>query len=1026
MSKKMLIDAGHPEETRVVVADGNDIDDFDFESEAKKQIKGNIDLARVTRVEPSLQAAFVEYGGNRHGFMAFSEIHPDYYQIPVADRERLLQLQAEAEERRAAAEAAMDEEEETEEKPARRRRGGRSRAAAKTDDTSAEAGEEETSETEADANAEEGAEEDVENASDEETSEITAAEDDTVSEEAVPEEAEEETAEVEASDETTAEEEQDETSKKVTALLASANVEVLAIDDEALENVDWNDDDEDDDPDDIEPLDPALEEVDDVTDEDDEDAAEDGDDETEASNAEGDDAEASESGTEGEEGASRTRGRGRRGRGGRGGRSSGGNGGRGGRQSGRSGGRGGRSGGGGRGRSRSDSDDDLDVNPRPFFKNYKIQEVIRRRQVLLVQVAKEERGNKGAALTTYLSLAGRYCVLMPNTARGGGISRKITNMSDRRRLKTIVSGLEVPKGMGLIVRTAGANRTKAEIRRDYDYLIRLWESIRDLTLKSSAPSMIYEEGNLIKRSIRDLYSKDLDEVLVEGQTAYKEAKAFMRMLMPSHARRVKLYTERTPLFQRFKVDVQLDSMLSPRVDMPSGGYIIINQTEALVSVDVNSGRSTKEHNIEDTALKTNLEAAEEVARQLRMRDLAGLIVIDFIDMEEHRNNRSVERRLKDCLAHDRARLQVGRISNFGLLEMSRQRLRAGILEGSTRPCPHCEGAGIVRSVESAALRILRACGEEGVRERSASITVTANSEVAEYIQNHKRRQLIDFEDQYGMHTNLQSDRVMPGDVFELKRGEPLSDARRQQIQESSTVSLDSAYLAAEEAKDAEAEAKAQAEEDAIEAEEAEAKPAKPARAPRKRRTAPKDVTDEAAETGESAEATETKGPEGEEDEDGSPRRRRRGRRGGKRNRRRRERADADGSSEDSADGEAAEATQDASGEEASSTQKDEPADGQKEKSGNGRSRGRRSSRPRTRRQPEMADADAGGANGEVKDAEASEKPRTRRRSPSTRPKPAAKEDAPSAPAPSPSSSTTEPSGAQGDAKKGWWQRTFFN
>ena len=939
MSKRMLIDAAHREETRVVVADGNKIEDFDFESEAKRQIKGNIYLARVTRVEPSLQAAFVEYGGNRHGFMAFSEIHPDYYQIPVADRERLVALQAEAEAKRAAAEAALDGDDEDDEKtsddtprPARgrRRRGRRSgRTRADAEDLEADAG----ADGEIAVDGEDIALSDEATAADETPAEVVSEEEAPLT----PEQAEEE-------------------SKSVTALLESAGVSVLALDDADLEGVEWTDEektlaeqeneaeaseDEEVEFEDIEPLDPTVEEIEDISDDDDDgddtealdDTGDEGSEDDDSENGDSaealneyDDAadtsdEASEDGeaklsTDGEAAPEEGARRGRRGRGGRG-RSSNGRGSDrnsrggersnsrgGGRSNGRSGGgrSGGRSGGGrsGGGRGRR-SESDLDQDPRPFFKNYKIQEVMRRRQVLLIQVVKEERGNKGAALTTYLSLAGRYCVLMPNTARGGGISRKITNMSDRRRLKTIVGGLDVPKGMGLIVRTAGANRTKAEITRDYDYLIRLWSSIRDLTLKSAAPSMIYEEGNLIKRSIRDLYSKDLDEVLVEGETAYKEAKAFMRMLMPSHARNVKLYRERVPLFQRYKVDVPLDTMLSPRVDMPSGGYIIINQTEALVAIDVNSGRSTREHNIEDTATKTNLEAADEVAKQLRMRDLAGLIVIDFIDMEENRNNRAVESRLKDALQHDRARLQVGRISNFGLLEMSRQRLRAGILEGSTRPCPHCEGAGIVRSVESSALRILRACGEEAGRERSATVTVSTNQETANFILNHKRHQLVDFEDHYGMRAIITVDPALTGDDFDVSRGEALSEARRAEIQSSATVSLDSAYLAEEEAKDAEAEARAQAEEDANEAELAQV------RAPRGRRGSKKaEVATDKSDNAEEVKADAESSDENDEelDENGEPRRRRRGRRGGKRNRRRRERSEGDDAETSSENGDA--------------------------------------------------------------------------------------------------------------------------
>ena len=400
---------------------------------------------------------------------------------------------------------------------------------------------------------------------------------------------------------------------------------------------------------------------------------------------------------------------------------------------------------------------------------YKIQEVIRRRQIMLVQVVKEERGTKGAALTTYLSLAGRYTVLMPNTARGGGISRKITNPTDRKRLREIAGELEVPEGMGLIIRTAGAQRTKTEIKRDYDYLLRLWETVRDLTLKSTAPSLVYEEGSLIKRSIRDLYNKDIDEVLVAGDDAYREAKDFMRMLMPSHAKNVKPYKEPEPVFIRYQVERQLAAMFSPQVVLKSGGYIVINQTEALVAIDVNSGKATREHNIEDTALKTNLEAAEEVARQLRLRDLAGLIVIDFIDMDERRNSRLVERRLKESLRNDRARIQVGRISHFGLLEMSRQRLRTGMLEGSTSSCPMCQGTGIVRSIELVALDVLRSIEDRLITDGVVPLVATTAVEVALYILNQKRAHLKDIEQRYRIPITVTADENLHISQFVIER-----------------------------------------------------------------------------------------------------------------------------------------------------------------------------------------------------------------------------------------------------------------
>ncbi|MBB4210572.1 RNAse E [Rhodothalassium salexigens DSM 2132] len=534
MSTRMLIDARHEEETRVTVIKGNRIEEFDYESSTKRQLKGNIYLAKVTRVEPSLQAAFVEYGGNRQGFLAFSEIHPDYYQIPVADREALLREEQDA----AAADAAR----------------------------------------EPDGNGD-------------------------------------------------------------------GEVETLG--------------------------------------------------------------------------------------------------------------------------------DDAEDPPRPTAsahkKRYKIQEVIKRRQILLIQVVKEERGSKGAALTTYLSLAGRYCVLMPNSTTGGGISRKIANAGDRKRLKSVMEALAVPEGMGCIIRTAGLSRTKAEIKRDFDYLIRLWDEIRTLTLKSVAPCLVYEEANLIKRSIRDLYTRDIDEVLVEGETGYRTAKDFMRMLMPSHARKVKHYKDNIPLFHRYQVEQQLESMYNPEVELRSGGYIVINPTEALVSIDVNSGRSTKEHNIEETALKTNLEAADEVARQLRLRDMAGLVVIDFIDMDERGNNRAVEKRLKDALKTDRARVQVGRISPFGLLEMSRQRLRPNLIEASTVTCAACKGTGTTRSVESQSLRILRRLEEEGIRDRSGEVIIHAPAEVVTYLFNRKRTALADLEARYGLSVSVYPQAGDDGEAFLMER-----------------------------------------------------------------------------------------------------------------------------------------------------------------------------------------------------------------------------------------------------------------
>ena len=593
MANKMLVDAAHPEETRVVVLRGNRVEEFDFESQSRKQLRGNIYLAKVTRVEPSLQAAFIEYGGNRHGFLAFAEIHPDYYQIPVADREALL-----AEEAR----AARDEDEDDggrNNRRRRRRRGPKPRgeaAAANGDDTVSEmAGEGDESP-------------DAEGAGDE--------------------------------------------------------------------------------------------------------ADQDGE-------HEGDDAEETVVESVGA----------------------------------------------------GDAFEDMPQRAFRPRKQYKIQEVIKRRQVMLVQVVKEERGNKGAALTTYLSLAGRYSVLMPNTARGGGISRKITNTTDRKKLKSIATDLDVPEGMGVILRTAGANRTKTEIKRDFEYLLRLWENVRELTLQSMAPTLVYEEGSLIKRSIRDLYNKDIDEVIVAGEGGYKEAKDFMRMLMPSHAKNVKPYRDPQPIFARSGVESQLDAMFSNTVQLKSGGYIVINQAEALVAIDVNSGRATREHNIEDTALKTNLEAADEVARQLRLRDLAGLIVVDFIDMDEKRNNRAVEKRMKDALKNDRARIQVGRISHFGLLEMSRQRIRTGVLESSTVVCPHCGGTGHVRSVSSVALNLLRSIEDQLLKSSLYNIIARTRTEVALYVLNNKRAHLHDLETRFRITVDVQADETVAGQQnFVIERG----------------------------------------------------------------------------------------------------------------------------------------------------------------------------------------------------------------------------------------------------------------
>ncbi len=603
MVKKMLIDATHAEETRVVVVDGNKVEEFDFETINKRQIAGNIYLAKVTRVEPSLQAAFIDYGGNRHGFLAFAEIHPDYYQIPLADRKALL------EEERAFARA---EDEEDNRSNNRRRSRPAPRAAAASSDDAVVSAPATTSMDVVDLGDETGADALVESPR--------------------------------------------------TSLDGGENDQPFSAVDHASDT------------------DAEIESI-----------------------------------------------------------------------------------------AEEDVAEEISQARRPRARRYKIQEVVKVRQIMLVQVVKEERQNKGAALTTYLSLAGRYCVLMPNTARGGGISRKITMAADRKKLKEIAQEIEVPEGAGLIIRTAGAKRTKPEIRRDYEYLMRLWEQVRELTLKSIAPAPIYEEGDLIKRSIRDLYNREIEEVLVEGEAGYRTAKDFMRMIMPAHAKSVMRYDESVPLFARYQVESYLGGMFNPTVQLKSGGYIVIGITEALVAIDVNSGRATKEGSIEDTALKTNLEAAEEVARQLRLRDLAGLIVIDFIDMEERRNNLAVEKRIKDKLKTDRARIQVGRISGFGLLEMSRQRLRPGMLESTTQPCPHCHGTGLIRSDDSLGLQVLRALEEEGTRKRSKEVLLKAPIGIINFLINEKREHIALIEARYGMAVRIECDPALVSPDYSIEK-----------------------------------------------------------------------------------------------------------------------------------------------------------------------------------------------------------------------------------------------------------------
>ncbi|MBO6825001.1 MAG: Rne/Rng family ribonuclease, partial [Sneathiella sp.] len=697
MATRMLVDASHDEETRVVIVKGTRLEEFDYETSSKKQLKGNIYLAKVTRVEPSLQAAFVEYGGNRHGFLPFSEIHPDYYQIPVSDREELIEQES-------LAEKEASEAEEPQEETA-------------------------TAEAETKAESDKGDELVAEPVSDDDEEGVVDDEDDTLG---------------------------------------------------GLETVDSEDQD-------------VVENL--------------------------------------------------------------------------------------------GGDDESEITHKANVKrHYKIQEVIKRRQILLVQVVKEERGNKGAALTTYISLPGRYSVLMPNTGRGGGISRKIANPSDRKRLKKIASELEVPEGVGVIIRTAGLNRTKVEIRRDYEFLLRMWDDIRELTLKSMAPCCVYEEANLIKRSIRDLYNKDINEILVEGDNGYRVAKDFMRKLMPSHAKKVQPYRDRIPLFHRFQVEQQFASMYNPEVTLKSGGYIVINPTEALVSIDVNSGKATKERSIEETAVKTNLEAAEEISRQLRLRDLAGLIVIDFIDMDDNRNNKAVERKLKDCLKSDRARIQVGRISPFGLLEMSRQRLRPSFLETSTNVCPTCGGSGFVRSTESTALLIIRALEEEGVRGRSAKITVTVHTDVAIYLLNQKRSVIQDLEANYGLTILILADPTMNMNDHKIDREKGVRNApvpTSDNMMEPAQPEAVQGGAVEEEIEDT------QETEDTEERESSSAK-----RRRRRRRRKPRDEADrdnavEAdSDSNEETADGETQGENGDEE----PRKRRRGKRGGRRRSRGRDNA----------------------------------------------------------------------------------------------------------------------------------------
>ena len=853
MTMRMLIDARHPEETRVAVVKGNKIEEFDFESAERRQLKGNIYLAKVTRVEPSLQAAFVDYGGNRHGFLAFSEIHPDYYQIPKEDREALLREEAE----HAAEEAAL-------------------RAAEGDDDI-----------------------------------------------------------------------------------------------------IDGHHDDDGQD-----------------HDRPDSDLEDDG---------EGD-APAPES--------------------------AGGNG------------------------HDDHAAEDLRRRRMALRRRYKIQDVIHRRQVLLVQVVKEERGNKGAALTTYLSLAGRYCVLMPNTTHGGGISRKISNAADRKRLKTIMAELALPASMGCIVRTAGLQRTKTEIKRDFDYLARLWDDIRETTLKSQAPALVNEDSDLIKRAIRDIYNRDIDEVIVEGERGYKQARDFMKLLMPSHVKKVKAYADAVPLYQRYGAEDQLEAMYHPVVQLKSGGYLVINPTEALVSIDINSGRSTREHGIEQTAVATNLEAAQEIARQLRLRDMAGLVVIDFIDMESNSNVRKVEKAMKAALANDRARIQVGRISQFGLLEMSRQRLRTGVLEASTRECPHCEGTGLVRTASSAGLSALRMLEEEAARGRGSQLTLRASQEAAFYVLNRKRHELGEIEERYGVLIEVQSDGQLEGARMTVEAGGPPPAFRPTYA----PIVDDEPDLDVEEFDDEEEGEEAEAREEREDREErgdGDARRRGRSRRRRGRRGGRRDEAErgepsadgeadaEASGDEEPGEEAPANAAEPREDKDGARRRRRRGRRGG---RRRPEEGTA--GSEESQD-DAADAAQDAA--EATA----EPVEAVAEDEAPKKPR-RRTSRAKAADVAEVVEApvevaaeeavaekpkrtrkkkvDADGAEAAVEaapgpepEAPAAAEEAVAEKPKRTRKKKVDAEAAPEAAAEAPASDDASASDAEGSTdspRRGWWQRTF--
>ena len=930
MTKIMLIDTAQEEETRVAVLDGKKVEDFDFESSSRKPLRGNIYLARVTRVEPSLQAAFIEYGGNRHGFLAFSEIHPDYYQIPVSDREVLQQTEREMIELAAKLEIAQRGDEDGDDEVDE---GENNNSTADEDiDLAGDNGEPDEDESpELESPEEAGTFEVAELNSEPEqpsTETLEVSESDTgIDDKEVDAQADkteisaahdetENTADISDDDESaggsgtvamatdrpnsisipysngTGENTEDEqtdaehTTKTDTIdFIEDANSETLEDQTEAdigdtrldtsietsTDNLDETDKDD-------HPLTENDDEgiirsrsSDDAKDEDIFDAenieTESEDDHTDelsddfdrgrnapVDNPDADDDNAADEGDDDQSARREEH------------------------------------------RALLDAYREARRKHMAILRNYKIQEVIKPRQIMLVQVVKEERGNKGAALTSYLSLAGRYCVLMPNTARGGGISRKIPNANDRKRLRRVVNDLDVTDGMGLIIRTAGAKRTKAEIKRDFDYLMRLWSNIRDLTLKSVAPCCIYEEASLIKRAIRDLYDKDISKVMVEGEAGYREAKDFMKMLMPSHAKNVQPYKDDRPLFLKYDVEQQLDAMYQPIVRLKSGGYLVINQTEALIAVDVNSGKATRERNIEATALKTNLEAAQEVARQCKLRDLAGLLVIDFIDMEENRNNRAVEKRLKDALKTDRARIQVGRISSFGLMEMSRQRRRSGIVDGTTHTCPTCAGSGAVRSDEMAALRILRAIEAAAIAGRAGVISAKTALDVALFILNNKRPWLDRIEKQYALTIEIVVDASKAGDLYEIeKRG-----VAREIKEAHQAIQPDQLLAPDERDEDAESLSKPDDEE--------ETHRPKRRRRRRRRRNAENGDADHTQETSaeeigesESIDAAEANNDDetDEASEDRPKRRRRRGRRGGRRQRNRDDRAEASDSASES-------------------------------------------------------------------------------------------------------------------------------